>query len=91
MIWMGIFYKGMTPPVEMKVKINAKKYVEMLDAHLNICVADLIDGEWMFMQDNAPCHTAILTKEWFQKKNIPVMKWTACYPDLNPIKHVWGC
>jgi transposase len=44
----------------------------------------------IFMQDNAPIHTAIKIKEWFKKRGIILLPHPPYSPDLNPIEHVWA-
>ena len=38
------------------------------------------------MQDNAPGHTARITLEELEARNIRVIVWPPFSPDLNPIK-----
>jgi transposase len=44
----------------------------------------------LFMQDNAPIHTAKKVKKWFTDQGIPLLDWAPYSPDLNPIEHVWA-
>lgn len=42
------------------------------------------------MQDNAPPHRAVKTKEGLEEQSFSTIDWPALSPDLNPIENVWG-
>jgi len=44
----------------------------------------------IFQQDNATSHVSLKTLRWFAEKNIAVMKFPACSPDLNPMENLWA-
>lgn len=91
MVWGCMSAKGVGKLHFIDGIVNAQKYKEILEASflpsIAQCAAD--DGDFMFQQDGAPCHTAKIVKTWFQEHNIPVLKWTSSSPDLSPIETLW--
>ena len=58
----------------------------MLGTHFVAYFHDNLDDNPIFMQDNAPIHTAAgNVKRFLQGHKIPCLDWPAQAPDLNPI------
>ncbi len=57
-------------------------------AHLSLICLYLL----YFQQDNAPCHTAQITSDWFLEHDneFTLLKWPPQSPDLN-LRAPWGC
>ena len=47
-------------------------------------------SECIFMQDNAPSHSAVATKEFFDFAGVKYMEWRGQSPGLNPIENLWA-
>jgi transposase len=67
-----------------KTGYSSRSYLEVLKDQLPI----IHSPGMIFIQDNAPIHTAQLIKDWFKDNAISVLEWPPYSPDLNLMKMV---
>lgn len=89
MVWGIISVHGPGPLARLNGKINSGKYIKMLEDHFMDYFVNLQDKNCIFMQDNAPIHTARNVKKFLQERDVPCLDWPAQSPDINPIENVW--
>jgi len=87
MVWGAIWVGGRSDLFIMNRDETSKKqgysaasYLEVLDDQL----PTIWSPGMIFMQDNAPIHTAKVVKDWLQSNAIPILDWPPYSPDLNP-------
>src|SRR5258706_5840313 len=91
MVWGAFWGNGKRCPLfvlardfeSKKHGYSAQSYIEVLEARL----LEYYRDDLIFMQDNAPIHTAGLVTEWFQNHEIETCDWPPYSPDLNPIEN----
>ena len=87
-MWAGISWQGKTPIVVFEGKMNAARYINVLEAGLTPFLNN-INSNPRFMQDNDPKHTSRRVGNWLEASNIHWWKTPAESPDLNPIENLW--
>lgn len=90
MIWGAFSVRGTAQLCFVAPRTNATRYTEMLEDALIPYLEDVMDEGAIFQQDNASIHTARVTKAWLSSRDIQVLEWAACSPDLNPIENLWA-
>ena len=91
MMWGCMTHKGVGYGCHIQEVINSKLYCEILENHLkdSLNFYGISTNNMIFQQDNNPKHASKMAKKWFQDNEITVFPWSAQFPDLNPIEHLW--
>ena len=90
MFWGCISAKGCGRLHVVEGAMNSVQYVEVLSHRLIPQAGDWFpDGDYIFQQDLAPCHTSKKSTEFLRSHNIQVLDWPGNSPDLSPIENLW--
>jgi transposase len=70
--------------------MTSNGYTEMLKNHFVPRARTMFGEDFIFAQDNAPCHKAKASMEFFDENQVELLPWPAASPDLNPIENLWA-
>ena len=92
MVWGAIWIGGRS---DLDIMTRSQGGQGGFDRYSYIETLERTHGSWLdpariFMQDNAPIHTAKVVASWFLDRAIRVLPWPPYSPDLNPIEHCWA-
>lgn len=95
-VWAGIWAGGRISPIEYDGRLTAKKYQDLLRDQVLPQLGDI--SQFWFMQDGAPAHSAIGTRNFLREKfgdRVIAIgwspEWAARSPDLTPCDFfLWG-
>ena len=66
------------------------RYAEILEDTFVPYLNKISRAFLIFQQDNATPHVSSNTLKWFEEKNIAIMKFPQCSPDLTPMENLWA-
>jgi hypothetical protein len=90
MVWSVISFKEPGRLYIVNGMMNAEQYKKVLETRLIPQLEDWFpDGNCVYMQDGAPCHTANIIKDYFDGIGMEVLPWPGNSPDMNPIEGIW--
>lgn len=93
MIWGCMAASGVGEIFLCEDRMNSERYIDMLGQVLEPSMLKLFeddDPEYVFQQDNAPCHKAKKSMDWFLNNAVPLFPWPPQSPDLSPIENLWS-
>ena len=68
MLWAMFCSETLGPAIHVNVNLIRVTYLNIVADQVHPFMARVFpDGSGLFQQDNAPCHTAHIVREWFEE------------------------
>ena len=89
--WYGVqsTMGGRSELVVLDGAMNPHRYIQILRNQILPWATGGFGRNFMYVQGNAPPHTAHDTAAFLDQLDVEVMDWPARSPDMNPNEHVW--
>ncbi|GFV52276.1 transposable element Tcb2 transposase [Trichonephila clavipes] len=89
LLWGGIMLRSRTDlHIFDAGSVNGTRYCNEILLSYGRLFRGAMGLQFLFMDDNAPCHRTVAAEQLLDSEDIERMDWLARSSDLNPIEHV---
>ena len=89
LVWGAVHHGDRSELVVVGAAMNRHRNIQILRNQMLPWATGVFGRNFVYVQDNAPPHTACDTAAFLDQQDVEVMDWPALSPDMNPIEHDW--